>query len=334
MRILCITSAPYGANSFYRLTGIMPSLRKRLEQKFKRSVDFNVIPSEQLPSWAVLMEHDLILAHVPGSPAMATMLEFAKSIGIKIWCDYDDFIIGVPLENKVYELYNDSAIRDSAIKCLQVADIVTVTTNHLKDQFTPYNKNIQVIPNAFNDDVFRQDVINNQNKIVMWRGSDTHQLSIITFQNQLNKLIEECPNGWSFVFNGHHPWGVLYTNHVKYVPGQDVINYHFNGRKILPSIIQIIMTDNTFNRCRSKVGFIEGNHFGAMTLAPDWEEWRIPGVLNYKDINEYYSILHGLLRGEFDIHKIYKQGYDYIKGNLLLSKINEKRVDIVKTLLG
>jgi hypothetical protein len=36
-----------------------------------------------------------------------------------------------------------------------------------------------------------------------------------------------------------------------------------------------------FNRAKSNIGWIEAVHAGAITVAPDFQEWRRPGVINY-----------------------------------------------------
>lgn len=90
MRILCITGNIVGANSYYRVAGILPNLRKRLEAKLKTSVEFNIVGFDPLPNWAVLTEHDIVLAHCPNTPPIVSMLEFAKNVGIKVWCEITD----------------------------------------------------------------------------------------------------------------------------------------------------------------------------------------------------------------------------------------------------
>lgn len=333
MRILCITGNTVGANSYYRVAGIMPNLRKKLEAYLRRSVEFNIVGFDPLPGWATLIEYDIILAHCPNTAPLTSMLEFAKNVGIKIWCDYDDHIFGVPLENKVYQLYNSPTSLESAKKCMEMADVVTVTTKILKDLFTPHNNNILVVPNAINDLLLPFNPLPSTNKTIMWRGSDTHQMSIIYFRNEVNKLLKEVSSEWDFIFVGYQPWGISYNERTSFVAGIDTITYLQNTKKISPSVGHVLLMDNTFNRCRSNVAYLESTYFGAVTVAPDWQEWQVPGILNYKTKEEYLRIMQDIVAGNINLPTLHSLSYEYISDCLLLSKVNEQRVELVLSLM-
>ena len=139
---------------------------------------------------------------------------------------------------------------------------------------------------------------------------------------------------WSWVFIGDRPWFVDYMDKTKVnvVPGMDIIDYMMFMKKISPAIQIVPLHPCDFNLKKSNIAMIEGTYAGAVTVAPDWLEWKHPGVNNYT--NNFGKTVENLINNEKDLQKQYSQTYNYIKENLLLSKVNNLRKDLLIELLN
>ena len=75
---------------------------------------------------------------------------------------------------------------------------------------------------------------------------------------------------------------------------------------------------------------MEAAYAGAAALVPDWEAWRMPGALTYKDNAEFKQKLNACLAGEIDLGLAARMSWEYVEANLLLNHVNQKRRLIIE----
>ena len=121
MQISICEVAPQGACSYYRSIGPLSKL-KHINPKIKIQVLSNV-------TWNSLFETDILFLARPDSKAFVEMAEMAQDLGIPVWIDWDDNILQIPPDNPAYKHYKSKTTVESMKKCLEIADIVTVSTN-------------------------------------------------------------------------------------------------------------------------------------------------------------------------------------------------------------
>jgi hypothetical protein len=257
------------------------------------------------------------------------LCEFIKLLGKKLWVDYDDALFHVNPENKTHLLYENQQTRSNIVKILGLSDVVTVTNEYLRQTYAGCSDNIVVVPNAFNDDLIKRGEITKREKMVLWRGGDTHIYDLMQHGTALNQTIESHPD-YEFLFLGYYPWFLSKTNNKGYIAPMDIILFFDKLFKIKPSLIHVPLNDDTFNRCRSNTAYIEAAFSGAVCVCPSW--WNLPGSLPYSDITEYYSSMEAVLRGEVDIEKMNAESWEVINECFLLSKVNKKRVELLNNL--
>lgn len=349
-KILFIAPITNDACSFYRTGGIAPDLCKKLD------ADFNMISLEkERLDWQKMLMYDLVMFQRPFSDTTVALMTYLKKLGIPMWVDFDDLTLAVPVSNPAYEVLSQS--RDNIIMIAKLADLVTVTTQSLAERLLEHLPGkehsgiVNVVPNAFNDTIFKRNqhipqvhavkdpgplYMPQTSTTVLWRGSDTHVADLMDFSLQIGALMEAYPE-WKWVFFGMLPWFLPVS--VKnggpiYIPPTDPLPYHEQLLRIKAPVIHVPLEDNVFNRAKSNIAFIEAAYAGSVCVAPDWEEWRKPGVLNYKDHNGYMTAISSVLDGKVDIAEHVAASWDYITENLLLSKVNEKRAALVKKLMS
>jgi vacuolar-type H+-ATPase catalytic subunit A/Vma1 len=88
---------------------------------------------------------------------------------------------------------------------------------------------------------------------------------------------------------------------------------------------------NSLNYCKSNIAWLEATSVGAAIIAPDWEEWRKPGIIRYDSIEKYGELL--LNYQSDNLHEHWAKSREYIMENLTLEKVNKQRVKLVERLM-
>jgi hypothetical protein len=363
-----VSGYPHGACSFYRSNGVFPKL------------DIHTLMMADV-DWQSLADTDIVMMERPSDRNFYNAAHIIKEFGVKLWIDFDDNFFALPEWNQSKTHYQNPENQGAIIRCLKIADVVTVTTQLLKDIYSKYNDNIHVVPNAFNDYNYKFTKQYSKNKIIMWRGSNTHRGDLYT-KHRLNnelciKIIEENKDLIEDLNNGEieidkfikqiliigedakitgytrNMWNVSskYTDWKWHFIGNDIelvtepienkkvhkeqhiVNYFSTIKKLNPAIYVVPLAFNTFNECKSNCGWIEATYAGATTVAPDMPEFRKPGILNYKTEQEFQEKIELLMNDETLRNNCYHKSYKYIKENLMLSKVNELRTNIIEDLL-
>jgi glycosyltransferase involved in cell wall biosynthesis len=319
MRILFLTYYKTEASSFYRSGGVAADLCRK---------GYNVTVGEWNRfeiDWQVLSMYDIIMMQRPYTAQAYNVAAYIKKMNKPLWVDYDDNLLGLNPENPVFDVYSSPEVKNNIIRVLQLADVVSVTTEALKETFSIFNDNIHVVPNAFNDMIFREKP-KKRKKMILWRGTNSHILDVMTFGKAIDTATEDFPD-WRFNYMGYDP---DFLKPHGYIKEADIILYHKAICAMSPSLMQIPLHDDPFNHCKSNIACIEGTFAGAICLCPLW--WKIPGTMEYKDAEQYYVSLRAVMKGEIDIEKQNQITWEYITDNLLLSKVNELRIKLIESL--
>jgi hypothetical protein len=321
MKVLFLVNSLTDACSFYRAGGIVRDLRERRGDDIF-CVEYGTIPLH----WQNIMDFDLIMMQRPSSDAELSLAKYMKHLRVPLWVDHDDNLFEIPIENRAYLIY-DNKRKKIVSDILQLADVVTVTTNDLKNAYDGLSGDVRVIPNALNDGIFiREGKLPKRAKNVIWRGSDSHVYDVMSFGQAINQVKGEFPE-YMFTFMGYKPWYLEQTPNMKAVPEIDLIMYMNFLTKQKPIVMQVPLDDNFFNHCKSNIAFLEGTFAGAACLVPDW--WDVPGGIHYKGNQGYYLALKAMLNKEVDIVKQNEQAWEYVQDTLLLSKVNDARLSIL-----
>ena len=325
MNILFLCPDRNDPTAFYRSSGIAHDLHDKSGHEII-TLQWN----ETSVTWQVLANFDIIMLQRPFTKVAAELCIYAKNMNKRIWIDYDDNLFALNPENKAFITYNDKATQENIKECLKTADVVSVPTEYLRQSYSTYSKNIVLIPNAFNDGIFKRGTLRQREKKVLWRGPESHIYDLMTFGKELNKITEDFIQ-WEFVFMGYYPWFLSETSNKEFMPGLDIIMYLNKLIELAPSVLHVPLHDNTFNRCRSNIAYIEGSYAGAACVVPAW--WNVPGALSYTDAPSYYEAMRLMLSGEVDTRVLNMEAWAYIMDNFRLSKINVLRMEVINSLI-
>ncbi|HUU99754.1 MAG TPA: hypothetical protein VMW32_02215 [Bacteroidales bacterium] len=324
-QILFLTQNATDACSFYRAAGIIPDLQR------KTNDTLTLAQWSQLEiNWSIILQYDIIFFQRPTGKMALDLCQYIKSCNRQLWIDYDDNLLCVPPENRAHWIYDKPEVQESIKKILALADVVSVTTEDLKQSFIEWNKNIEVIPNAFNDSVFKRGILPKRSNLVVWRGTDTHVWDLMKYGKSISKATLEHPEK-QFLYIGYSPWFMPVSDNQSTIEEMDLIKYFGFVYKMAPLVVHVPLVDELFNRCKSNIAALEGSYFGAACVVPDF--WDIPGTLKYKTEDDYYNALKDLLSGQADREILNKIAWEYIQDTLTLSKINVLRLNLINSLI-
>jgi hypothetical protein len=152
----------------------------------------------------------------------------------------------------------------------------------------------------------------------------------------LNVEKESTKKGWKWHWIGDHPWFIteqMHPNATLFTSGMDIVEYHRLIKEIQPLFQIVPLADNIFNHSKSNIAWIEGTWSGAVTICPDWEEWKLDGTLRYHNPMELEKCLNRAINMTKKEHtEMLEASMSELKENFLLSKVNYKRLEILESL--
>lgn len=253
-----------------------------------------------------------------------------RRLGVPLWIDYDDLLSEVPDDNKTHQMYEGA--KHTLNKILDHATIITTSTRLLAEKLAELGGNkYMVIPNAL-DPMFGKIQFPSDGDGVAWRGSYLHERDLLSVRQGIFAAWKKC--GKPFTFMGMNPW-FLSDIGMKFSSMQygDIVEYFGMLMQRHWRVFFVALHDSEFNRCKSAIAYIEATFAGAAVVAPDFPEWRLPGVMTYTTEGELCDHIALLAGNETLARENWGKAAAYINENLLLEKVNEIRWELIKGFL-
>lgn len=332
INIAICDTAPDGGCSFYRSIGVLSQLRKI-------NPEINVTYLNNV-AWYILSDVDILYMERPVEENHIKSMEMALELGKKVWVDFDDCLHEIPRDNPGYDYFRLKL--PLMEKALDLASVVTVSTpflkeyyqtkNFNKDTLQKVNRNIHVIENAWNDYLYPMQKVETTVDFINWRGSATHRQDLLSCVRAMHDVAARFPT-WAWTFIGNDIWFVTdkIKNHFN-LKETDIVSYMKFIKELHPAIQIVPLLDTPFTRAKSNISWLEGTWSGAATLAPAIPEFERPGVITYKpeDNDNFGYYLEKMIKSASMRKEAYETSFNFIMENLLLSKINQKRLKIIE----
>ena len=220
-------------------------------------------------------------------PAYEQVMELARQQHKPVVFDIDDLLFFLPENHpeRISHHYTEALL--PMLEALTEADLVSVTTPTLKNYLEPFNKNIFVVPNYFDDSIWnlKKPVLNNNNEpiIIGYMGGESHQPDIEFITPALEEILKKYPQNLRLVFWGIKPSKKLTAySQVQWLPAHSY-NYPAFAQYFQTQEADIViapLVDNIFNAAKSPLKFFEYSSIGA------------PGV--YSNLDPYQQVItHG-----------------------------------------
>ena len=284
--------------------------------------------------WSEMAEADIIFVERPQTQEGLKNCSRVKVMGKKLWVDVDDSLYNLPEYNRYKDFYD--AEWDSIRKCIEMSDVVTTATDVLKNEYSKINKNTITVRNAIDTDRFTLPDAASDNRKILWRGSDTHSIDLLTVLPQIKKVSDAFPD-WQWFFVG--AFVPYITEHVRNSKNiytwTQIPDYFATITAINPAITIAPLQFNDFNACKSNISFQESTMCGGVTLAANVEDFRITPANVYNTPEEFEQILVDLIENKGRRAESYAAARDYLRDKNSphnLHSQNEIRRQIIENL--
>lgn len=336
MAISVLTACPtfYDSSSFYRGAGPLSALHKTYPDK----VNITYLPQQS--EWHDYTKHDIFFVQRPFHQYHIIPMEMAKSYGLPIWLDFDDDVFNVPESNKANPTYANPHTKHILLQAIGLADVVTVSTEHLKRslmQRLPVDQHmkIRVINNAWPDLYFGANMrpVNFGRKEFFWRGSQTHDEDIYRHLSSFKILSERYPD-WSFTFLGEPLWlirDVIPERQLKIRHAVHLTAYFSLMRTLTAGVCLVPLHDHTFNKSKSNIAALESVFGGAICVGPAWEEWNNIGAGFYHENMTMADAASAAIENWEAVAALQREN---LEEHYLLSRVNEARMLLINQLAG
>jgi len=310
--------------SFYR--GSIPL--NHLAKTYPKEINITpLLDYEFYGNWWTITKYHILFSQRPCTDKEFKIIRNAKNLGVKVWVDYDDNLLNLNEDNQVVKVYEENNCNHYIKEILKIADVVSVSTPYLKKSLSVFNKNIEVIPNALANEILGGAPEWNKNKTIAWRGGQNHHNDMLEYEDVLTKFWQENKD-WTFNLYGYKPednWNGIKHKHFQFC--DNIFIYLKTITEDNSSIAIVPMVDNIFNRSKSNIAWIEHTLSGSVVLAPDWEEWKKPGVINYTSKEDFVEKLNSMK--EMDLKENLNQSWSSIQQDLILEKVNKLRYMLI-----
>jgi len=308
VRILIINELPQSPCSFYR--SVEPLARLSKEN------DIHVTVCTKKCSWENLTLNDILLFQRPFSREDLDIIVKAKVLGLSVWADYDDNLFSVGEYDEAFSYFTD---KNNLIELLEMVDIVTVTTEKMKDTYLPYNESTIVIPNCLNDYVFplQSKKHFSGNKETFWRGSVHKFYDIFYYYPFILKYIQMYDK-WKFNFMGYKfKFQTFYDlsldiKNTEYIKTSEMLTYFWKQHSINAALAIIPLIKNLGNESKSNISWIEATYSGSACLIPSWGDFvNCPGI-KYDTQEDFDIQLDRCLSFSADLRRSNEDSWKYI----------------------
>jgi glycosyltransferase involved in cell wall biosynthesis len=199
------------------------------------------------------------------------IIELARKEGKPVVFDLDDLLLYLPDNHQDRQSTKFGPSLLPMFQALMEADVVTVSTPKLRDVLAKYNNNVVVLPNYFDDNLWRltPPVLKNTPREVLtigYMGTSTHKPDLEHITPVLLDLIKRYPEKLRFHFWGVQPPAQLESlPQVKWTPWYSFVYKDFAElfQTQAADIFIAPLVDNLFNRCKSPLKFFEYSALGA-----------------------------------------------------------------------
>jgi len=190
----------------------------------------------------------------------------------------DDDVFSITADNfQAFSLYNREDIRDTVIHGAEVADLVTVTTDHLASVMAVNtgNQHVAVLPNCIPEWVLELPPAMRERPAVGWQGGASHGVDVGIIAKPARQFLKRFP-GWDLHLKGTDYRPTFRAG--KQASFGDWIPVYDKPQDYYASVDFDIglapLADTPFNNSKSDIKVLEYGARGIPSIASDCEVYR------------------------------------------------------------
>jgi len=271
-----------------------------------------------------------------------------QSEGIPVIVDFDDWW-RLDTEHIFYKNYITDGSSDKMVRLAQAADHLTCTTERLAVELRRLNKNVTVLPNAWDGHYPQCESkrVKEDKLIFGYLGGHCHGKDVSQLNGVNNRLSQEFDN-YKFRLMGidgsdvYHNYsmilsdnGKLAPSHFDWIEKSDIWNYPRFYNYLDVSLVPLV--GNKFNSLKSELKLIEAGFFKKAVIVDNVHPYRdlIKHKVNAMVVDKYtdwYKHCKYLIKNPQAVIDLGEALYETIQP-YEIDKVNEKRYNLYKDVL-
>ena len=227
-------------------------------------------------------------------------------------------------------------------KILSTVDLIITTTVNLHRYASKFNKNVVIIPNAIDFDLFPRIEVKKPRDVIriVWSGGSSHYNDLFMIKDVLKEIMKKYPKV------EYHHVGQEFKGILKDLPQDRVFTYrwlhpHGHGYRLATiggDIGLCPLNDTSFNRMKSSIKYYEYSAVGMATIAkniPPYSDDIKDGynALLYSDEADLYKKIEFLINDPIKRIELANNAYDYVKKHRNIIDVVKDWEEVVYTLL-
>lgn len=146
--------------------------------------------------------HDVIVAQRFNKPGGVHIWREARTPATRLVYEVDDDVFHITPENfQAYSMWQRPDILDAATHAMEVADLVTCTTQPLAEILSEYNPNVVILPNHIPAWVCDFERNRRDRPAVGWTGGASHGIDVGLIVSPVRRFLKRFP-GWDLRLAG------------------------------------------------------------------------------------------------------------------------------------
>lgn len=151
---------------------------------------------------SMMAGHDLIVGQRFNAPAGVRVYREARTPSTRLVYEIDDDVFHITAENwQAYHLWKRPEIVDAAVHAMEVADLITCSTEPLAEVLREYNSEVAVLPNHIPGWVCDLERRRRERPAVGWAGGASHGVDVGLVTEPVKRFLKRFP-GWDLRLAG------------------------------------------------------------------------------------------------------------------------------------
>lgn len=255
----------------------------------------------------------------------------------KLVYELDDDLWNVPKDNPAHEYYENKGIRKREQECIEISDMVTVSTEPLAKIMRQFNDNVVVLPNSIprklTNEIAYPYTTGSPDKpyVIAWAGSASHLQDFRVCADSVSSYLRLNPNTRMVFFGTDYSWMLHPSVHsqCRQAPWvSSVPEYHSILHRAQIDVMLAPLAANTFNESKSNLRLIEALGLGIPVIASNTGPYAgdTPGVTSVELGDSWVPALSAMSHPFARLEQS-SVGREWVKENFTI----EKNVTMWKT---
>jgi glycosyltransferase involved in cell wall biosynthesis len=298
---------------------------------------------------AAAQNADIVVFHRPDDPKKLELARLLKKQGKKIVMDNDDTFKDEG-SVKLNTWFNEERVRrglqhiNATVDAFTIeADMVTVSTEVLAEEYRKLNKNVVVLKNCIDPFYFDEPLRNESDVVRIGITGSIGMSSDLDVLAPIIKHYEKDPRVKIVFFSlpanrveggiqakaYENEYNFLDSVDVEWHPTVDAWTYYDKINSLKLDIMIIPRADNYFNRCKSNLKFLEASMFEIPVIAQGFDDGLSPyqvdpedaeHMLIVKDNNNWITAIESLISNKEARRAMGKKARAYVEAKYDINK--------------